>query len=63
MTLGKYEITDVTKMFDTSSKYGWINIIPTIEYRHKYWYFWEIEVKFLKWSKRIEVTDTNWNKQ
>lgn len=62
MIIGKYEIEDVTDMFDKSSDYNWVNILPSIEYRHKYWYMWEIELKFLKWSKRIEIARTDWNK-
>lgn len=55
--------SDVTEMFDKSSDYGWTNILPSIEYRHKYWYMWEFEFKFLKWSKRIEITRSDWNKK
>lgn len=63
MNIWKYTIEDVTDMFDTSSTYGWRNILPSIEYRHKYWYMWELEFKFLKWSKRIEITRKDWNKK
>lgn len=62
MTIWKFKIEDVTDMFDKTSKYGWTNLLPTIEYRHKYWYMWEIETKFLKWSKRVEITRADWNK-
>ena len=62
MKIFKFKIEDVTDMFDKSSQYGWTNILPSIEYRRKYWYMWELEFKFLKWSRRIEITRTDWNK-
>lgn len=62
MTIRNYIIEDVTDVFDKSSTYGWSNILPSIEYRHKYYYLWELEFKFLKWSKRIEITRKDWDK-
>ena len=60
--IGKYEFNDVTNDFETSAEFGWINLFPAIEYRHKYWYMWEFEFLFWKWSKRIEITRTDWDK-
>jgi len=51
----KYEISDVTKEFETSYQYGWINILPTIIFRHKYWYMYEFEFIFWKWNRRFEI--------
>lgn len=58
--IGKYEFEDVTKSFDSPNDYGWLYLIPSIEFRHKYWYMWEIEFYFWKWNKRIEITRTDW---
>lgn len=60
--IGKYEFTDVTNDFQKNADYGWRNLFPTIEYRHKFWYMWEFEFMFWKWSKRIEITRTDWDK-
>jgi hypothetical protein len=59
--IGKYEFEDVTKMFETDYQYGWIHLLPTIEYRHKYWYMWEFNFMFWKWNKKIEITRIDWN--
>lgn len=58
--IGKYEFTDVTKDFESDYKYKIYHLTPTITYRHKYWYFWEIEFVFLKWNKRYEICRTDW---
>lgn len=60
--IGKYEFEDVTKSFDSPHDYGWIYLIPSIEFRHKYWYMWEFEFYFWKWNYRLEITRTDWNK-
>ena len=60
--IGKYEFEDVTKDFEKPQDFGWINILPSIEYRHKYWYMWEFEFMWWKSSKRIQITRTDWNK-
>ena len=60
-TIGKYEFTDVTEDFQKDSTYGLLHLTPSIVYRHKYWYLWEIEFIFWKWSKRIEICRTDWN--
>jgi hypothetical protein len=52
--IGKYEFTDVTGDFESSYNYGWLNLLPSVEFRHKYWYLWEVELKFWKWNKRFE---------
>lgn len=59
--IGKYQFSDVTKDFEQDYEYGWLHLLPTIEYRHKYWYMWELEFHFCKWQKRIEVCRTDWN--
>ena len=45
-----------------SIDYGWIYIIPSIEYRHKYWYLWEISFSWLKKSIVIQLCRKDWNK-
>ena len=60
--IGKYEFEDVTKEFVTDIMYGWWNIFPAFIIRHKYWYMWELELKFLQWSRRIQITRTDWDK-
>jgi len=40
---------------------GYITLIPTIEYRHKYWYLWSVDFVFLKWVFRIEISRKDWN--
>ena len=45
-----------------SIDYGWIYIIPSIEYRHKYWYLWEISFSWLKKSIVIQLCRNDWNK-
>lgn len=42
--------------------YGWRYIIPSIEYRHKYWYLWEISISWWKKSVVIELCRKDWNK-
>ena len=42
--------------------YGWKYIIPSIEYRHKYWYLWEIAISWWKKSIVIELCRKDWNK-
>lgn len=41
-------------------KYRILHLTPTITYRHKYWYFWEIEFIFWKWNKRYEISRIDW---
>lgn len=60
--IDKYKFEDVTNGFDAPYDYGWLYLIPSIEFRHKYWYMWEIELFFWKWNKRIEITRTDWDK-
>lgn len=60
--IGKYDFEDVTKSFDAPHDYGWIYLIPSIEFRHKYWYMWEFEFYLWKWTKRIQITRTDWDK-
>jgi hypothetical protein len=60
--IGKYEFEDVTKEFDAPHNYGWLYLIPNIEFRHKYWYMWEFEFYFWKWNKRLQITRTDWDK-
>ena len=59
--IGKYKFEDVTEGFETPHDFGWKYLLPSIEYRHKYWYLWEFEFMFWKWSKRIEISRTDWN--
>jgi len=59
--IGKYEFTDVTKDFVSDYAYNILHLTPTITYRHKYWYLWEIELMFYKWNKRYEICRTDWN--
>jgi len=42
--------------------YGWRYITPSIEYRHKYWYYWEISLSWWKWSVVIGFCRKDWNK-
>lgn len=60
-TIGKYEFKDVTEDFEKDASYGLYHLTPSIIFRHKYWYLWEIEFIFWKWSKRIEICRTDWN--
>ena len=60
--IGKFEFSDTTKDFETSHQYGWRYLLPSIEYRHKFWYMWEIEFMFWGWSKRFEIVRTDWDK-
>ena len=41
---------------------GWRYIIPSIEYRHRYWYLWEISISWWKKSIVIELCRKDWNK-
>lgn len=43
--------------------YGWRYILPSIEYRHKYWYLWEISLSWWKWSIVCEFCRSDWNKE
>ena len=56
---GKYKIEDVTDEFDYES-YEWIYILPSIEYRHKYWYLWEFSFSWFNIHKRIQITKIYW---
>ena len=58
--IGKYKFEDVTKDFESDYKYKIYHLTPTVTYRHKYWYFWEIELIFWKWNKRFEISRTDW---
>ena len=58
--IGKYKYEDVTKDFESDYKYKIYHLTPTVTYRHKYWYFWEIELIFWKWNKRFEISRTDW---
>lgn len=60
--IGKFEFEDVTNMYESDYKYKLIHLTPSIIYRHKYWYLWEIEFVFWKWNKKIEICRTDWNK-
>lgn len=42
--------------------FGWRYIIPSIEYRRKYWYYWEISLSWWKWSVVIGFCKKAWNK-
>ena len=55
--IGKYEFTDVTKDFVSDYEYGWLHLLPTVEYRHKYWYMWEFEFIFWKWWKKFKLLE------
>ena len=54
------EIRNTTSDWDT---FGLIYFIPTIEYRHKYWYLWEISFLFLHWHFNIEICRKDWNEK
>ena len=43
--------------------YGWRYVLPSIEYRHKYWYLWEISLSWWKWSVVCEFCRSDWNKR
>lgn len=50
---------------NTTSDYGTFGLrylLPTIEYRHKYWYLWEINFLFLHWHFNFEICHEDWNK-
>jgi len=61
--IGKFEFENVTKDFVSDYEYGLLHLLPTIEYRHKYWYMWEFEFIFWKWWKKIQITRTDWDKE
>ena len=44
------------------SDFNWRYILPAIEYRHKYWYLWEIAFSWWKWSIVCELCRKDWNK-
>ena len=45
-----------------TAEHGWRYIIPSVEYRHKYWYLWEISFSWWKWSVVCELCRKDWNK-
>lgn len=47
----------------TIINYGWRYVLPSIEYRHKYWYSWEISLSWWKWSVVCEFCRSDWNKE
>lgn len=53
MKLGKYFITCQRHVQNDD----WIYLTPAIEYRHKYWYIWEISITWLR--KGITICITN----
>lgn len=55
MKLGKkYEISCYRGFIDKES-YGWIYLLPSLEYRHKYWYQWELSVNWLRWCFVVQL--------
>lgn len=48
--------------YTATVNYGWRYITPSIEYRHKYWYYWEISLSWWKWSIVIDFCRKDWNK-
>ena len=56
--IGKFEIRNVTDCYT----YDYLYFIPTIEYRHKYWYLWDISLLFLDWHFNIEICREDWDK-
>lgn len=42
--------------------YGWRYVLLSIEYRHKYWYLWEISLSWWKWSIALELCRKDWDK-
>lgn len=42
--------------------FGWRYITPSLEYRKKYWYYWEISLSWWKWSFVIGFCRKDWNK-
>lgn len=34
--IGKFEFENVTKDFVSDYEYGWLHLLPTVEYRHKF---------------------------
>lgn len=46
----KYEL----QFSKLSSDYNWTYILPSIEYKHKYWYSYKIMVSWLRFSYLIE---------
>lgn len=36
---------------------GWLYLLPSVEYRHKAWYLWQLSFSWLRWSFTLEVTD------
>ena len=61
MALLKNKIMKV-ECYVANVDYGWKYIIPSIEYRHKYWYLWEIAISWWKKSIVIELCRKDWNK-
>ena len=39
-----------------TNSFGWIYLLPSVEYRHKYWFLWQVTFSWLKWSRTIEIT-------
>jgi hypothetical protein len=58
LKLFNLEITNTTSEY---CSFGLIYLIPTIEYRHKYWYLWEISLLFLKYHFNIQILRSDWN--
>ena len=51
MKIGKkYELTCWTGFIDEN--YSWVYVLPALEYRHKYWYQWDLS---LSWGKKCIV--------
>lgn len=42
--------------------FGWRYVLPSVEYRHKYWYMWEISISWWKWSVVCELCRKDWRK-
>ena len=54
MKIGKYTV-EVYNYNTYDDNYGWIDILPSIEYRHKYWYFYELTFHWWKWGFKVEI--------
>lgn len=44
-----------------NEEWDYLYITPCIEYKHKCWYLWYIDLSFLKWTIRIELCRKDWN--
>lgn len=60
MKIFGYKITDTTKDYES---YDWIYLLPSIEYKKKYWYLRYIVFSWLWWRRSFEILSPMGNEE